>query len=138
MRAFSRALCRAPSDRILLKGLQFHGYHGALPEERAIGQKFRVDVELHTDLRAAGRSDDLKDTVNYVSVFELIRSHMEGSPKALLEAVAHDLILDILQEHKSVETARVRICKPQVSIPGILEHVAVDIVRNRKEVDVVT
>ena len=96
-------------------------------QERVLGQKFQVDIELGTDLAAAGRSDRLADTVNYVSVFELARAHLEGRPKALIEAVAHSLIADILEQHADVHSARVRICKPQVCIPGILEHVAVEL-----------
>ena len=98
-----------------------------------LGQKFTVDVELGTDLTVAGRSDRLADTVNYVSVFELTRSHLEGTPKALIETVAHSIVFEILEQHEAVQTARVRICKPQVCIPGVLEHVAVEISRNRDD-----
>lgn len=57
-------------DRILLRGLVFHGYHGVLPEEQVLGQKFVVDASLSADLAAAGRSDDLADTVSYAAVYE--------------------------------------------------------------------
>src|SRR5439155_16877726 len=46
-------------DRILLDGMVFYGYHGTLPAERELGQRFVVDVALHCDLRAAGLADDL-------------------------------------------------------------------------------
>jgi dihydroneopterin aldolase len=71
--AARRAFCSwAPSggDRVLLRGLLFHGYHGVLPEERTLGQKFAVDVALSVDLRAAGASDDLQDTISYAAVYE--------------------------------------------------------------------
>ena len=47
------------SDEILLEGMRFYAYHGVNPEERALGQRFTVDVVLAVDLRRAGRSDDL-------------------------------------------------------------------------------
>ena len=105
-----------------------------LRQEQVLGQKFTVDIELSTDLTAAGRSDQLADTVNYVSVFELARTHMEGTPKALIETVAHSLVFDILEQHDDVQAARVRICKPQVCIPGVLDHVAVELVRDRSDI----
>ena len=52
-------------DRILLNGMTFYGYHGVRPEEKELGQRFVVDVEMELDLRAAGTSDDLTDTVDY-------------------------------------------------------------------------
>ena len=66
----------APSvgDRVLLRGLLFHAHHGVLPAERALGQKFELDVALSVDLRAAGQSDDLNDTISYAAVYECERS----------------------------------------------------------------
>ncbi|HZK19007.1 MAG TPA: dihydroneopterin aldolase, partial [Clostridia bacterium] len=55
-------------DRIFLQGLQFFGYHGVLPEERELGQRFTVDLEMAMDLAEAGRTDNLDDTVNYVYI----------------------------------------------------------------------
>jgi len=62
----------APSggDRVLLQGLLFHAFHGVLPEERRLGQKFTVDLALSLDLRAAGRSDQLEQTVSYADVYQ--------------------------------------------------------------------
>ena len=45
------------SDRIILKGMQFYGFHGVNPEERTLGQTYVVDLEVELDLRPAGRSD---------------------------------------------------------------------------------
>ncbi|MDP6495393.1 MAG: dihydroneopterin aldolase, partial [Dehalococcoidia bacterium] len=43
----------------------FYGYHGVNPQEKELGQSFVVDVELEVELTVPGRSDDLKDTVDY-------------------------------------------------------------------------
>ena len=51
-------------DRILLEGMVFHGRHGTLPAERELGQPFVVDLELRLNLRPAGLSDDLEQTVD--------------------------------------------------------------------------
>ena len=37
-------------DKIKIKGIQFHGYHGVYSAEREIGQKYEVDLELNFDL----------------------------------------------------------------------------------------
>ena len=33
-------------DKIILKGIQFHGYHGVAEAERQLGQKYEIDLEL--------------------------------------------------------------------------------------------
>ncbi len=71
----------AASDEVFLAGLQFYAYHGVNPEERALGQRFLVDVALEADLRAAGRGDDLARTINYSTVYKRIRAIVEGPPR---------------------------------------------------------
>ena len=44
-------------DRIILQGMQFYGYHGANPEERALGQSYEVDLWVELDLSVPGASD---------------------------------------------------------------------------------
>src|SRR5258705_410753 len=55
-------------DTIILSGIRALGCHGVLPEEQARPQPFEVDVELSVDLRPAGRSDVLSDTIDYDSL----------------------------------------------------------------------
>ena len=56
-------------DKLILRGLIFHGFHGVKPEEKKLGQKFLIDVDAWMDLRAAGKSDELSDTVSYTSIY---------------------------------------------------------------------
>ena len=58
-------------DKLILRGLQFHGFHGVKWEERTLGQKFVVDVDAWTDLAAAGESDSIADTVSYTDIYGL-------------------------------------------------------------------
>ena len=60
------------SDKFILTGIEIFGYHGDLPEERKLGQKFLVDLELNLDLSIAGKSDELSDTVDYPQILALV------------------------------------------------------------------
>lgn len=75
-------------DRILLNGLIFFGRHGCHEAEKQLGQKFIVDIELECDLRAAGNSDALEDTIDYVAIYNAAREIIEGEPAQLLESLA--------------------------------------------------
>ncbi|KAL8161031.1 hypothetical protein V2J09_012520 [Rumex salicifolius] len=78
-------------DKLVLRGLKFHGFHGVKPEERKLGQKFVIDVDAWLDLKAAGISDDLSDTVSYTDIYRIVKEVVEGEPQNLLECVAHKI-----------------------------------------------
>jgi dihydroneopterin aldolase len=119
-------------DRIVLEGMKFFGYHGTLPAERDLGQRFLVDVELRCDLRAAGEADDLMKTVDYSQVYHRTRAIVEGPPVSLTETVAERIAAAVLTEHSLVESVRVRVSKPQVRLEGgVLTGSTVEIVRYR-------
>ncbi|VAH01035.1 unnamed protein product [Triticum turgidum subsp. durum] len=65
-------------DKLILRGLQFHGFHGVKHEEKKLGQKFVVDVDAWMDLAAAGDSDDISHTVSYTDIYSSPRSPASG------------------------------------------------------------
>src|SRR5690349_6330360 len=83
-------------DRIVLRDLIFYGYHGCEEAERTLGQRFVVDVILTLDLGPAGLSDDLNQTIDYSSVYTLVRAVVEGPPYRLIEAVAERIAAAVL------------------------------------------
>ncbi len=109
--------------------MTFYGYHGATPEERSLGQRFVVDLEVGADLRAAGASDDLAHTIDYGTLYREAKHILEGQPLNLLEAVAERIAATALG-HPGARWARVRIHKPGVAIAGsILAEATVEITR---------
>ncbi|KAK9806628.1 hypothetical protein WJX73_001964 [Symbiochloris irregularis] len=127
-----RLITSEPADRLLLRGLVFTGYHGVLPEENVLGQKFVVDADLSCDLRKAGLTDDLDATVSYADVYRLIKSIVEGKPRKLVEAVAEDIAAQILAQHTRVHAVNIHICKPHVAVEGVVDSLGVEIMRARR------
>lgn len=117
-------------DKIILEGMEFYGYHGVLPEEQSLGQRFVVDVELYLDLRPAGESDDPDHTVNYARVFELVGKIVGGRPHRLIESAAEAIASAVL-ERFPVKEALVRVKKPQAPVPGRFTWMAVEIRRGK-------
>lgn len=116
-------------DVVFLEGLQFYGYHGVNAEERSLGQRFLVDVELTTDLRAAGRADDLTQTVNYSLVYKRVQTIVEGPPLNLIEAVAEEIATALMADFP-VSSVTVTVRKPEVALRGaMLRAAGVRIVR---------
>ena len=118
-------------DRISLEGMVFYGYHGVSAEEKARGQRFVVDVHLSTDLKPAGTSDDLKDTIDYGDVYRLVKAVIEGPKHNLIESLVEEISSRILAGYP-VEQVKVKVKKPEVSIKGsILSSSAVEIIRGK-------
>ena len=120
------------TDKIFLKGLAFYGHHGVSPHEKALGQRFIVDVTLECDARPAGLSDDLADAVDYVPAYEIVKAVIEGESRDLIESVAEDIAGQILGE-LNVSAVSVAIKKPEVAIKGsILQYAGLEIYRRRE------
>ena len=77
-------------DRIELRGLRAMIVVGVLEHEKTEPQPVEVDLVLDVDLRTAGDSDDLADTVDYGAVADACISALT-EPAALLEAAASRL-----------------------------------------------
>lgn len=119
-------------DMISLRGMLFFAYHGARPEERTLGQRFAVDLDVHLDLRPAGQSDNVRDTVNYSELHTIAREVVMGDPRNLLESLGERIASQVLAEFSTVARVRVRIAKPSVAIAGsILAEAAVTVDRSR-------
>ncbi|MFZ5825932.1 MAG: 2-amino-4-hydroxy-6-hydroxymethyldihydropteridine diphosphokinase [Bacillota bacterium] len=119
------------TDRIILTGMRFYGYHGVFPEEAKLGQAFSVDVELLADLREAGEKDDIRKTIDYGKVYQTVKSIVEGDPFKLIEALAENVAEEVLREHHNAREVVVRVHKPKAPIPGPIDGITVEIRRKR-------
>lgn len=115
-------------DKVFIRDLALRCIIGVFPEERREKQDVVINVEMHTDLRAAGRSDDLNDTVDYKAIKKAILKLVEGSEFQLIESLA-ERIADLALANEKVEQVIVTIDKP-----GALRFArasAVEITRSR-------
>ena len=118
-------------DKIQLEGMVFYGFHGVSAAEQEMGQRFVVDLEVQRDLRTAGLSDDLQDTVSYTPMYRLVKEVMEGPSHKLLESLAETIAQRVLDSF-DVDAVRVKVKKPEVPIKGsVLSHASVEIFRQR-------
>ncbi|CAN6459837.1 unnamed protein product [Victoria cruziana] len=95
------------SDKLVLRGLTFHGFHGVLEEEKKLGQKFLVDIDAYMELQKAGDTDNLADSVSYADIYNLAREVVEGPSFNLLESVATKIVKDIFASYQQISAVRV-------------------------------
>ena len=119
-----------PPDQILLKGMEFYGYHGVHAAEKERGQRFIIDLTMERDARPAASSDDLADAVNYAAVYAAVRQITEGPSLNLLETLAETIATRILTDF-DIRAITVSVKKPDVALSGPLDYAAVNIHRER-------
>ncbi|MCU0370560.1 MAG: dihydroneopterin aldolase [Bacteroidales bacterium] len=111
---------------ISLEGMEFFSYHGCFPEEQIIGNRFIVDIFLETDTGKAETTDNLRDTVNYQSVYGLVSEEMMIKSK-LLEHVARRILDRLNLEHPQIISSRIRISKMNPPVGGKVDRVCVEL-----------
>lgn len=120
------------SDRIHVRRIAVYAYHGALPEEERIGQRFYVSLACSLDLAEAGRSDDLDRSVSYADLVLLATRIATERRFRTIEALAETIASEALAAHPRLDAISVMVEKPGAPIPAILDGVSVEITRSRR------
>ncbi len=118
-------------DKIIIKNLMARGIIGIDPDERVNKQAIIVNVVMFADTRAAAKSDDIADAVNYGTISKRILERIETGDDLLVERLAEDLARMIVVENTAVSRLIVRVEKPDV-LP-FTESVGVEIERGRED-----
>ena len=106
--------------------MEFYAYHGCFEEEQKIGTWFNVDLSLEVDTSKAEKSDNIEDTVNYQSVYQVVKEQMM-IPSHLLENVARRILDAIGKNFPAVSYAWVKVKKMNPPLGGVMESVSVEI-----------
>ena len=115
---------------IAIEGMEFYSYHGCFTEEKEIGTHFIVDFYFTTDTSRAEVSDHLLDTVNYLSVYELIKEEMKTSSN-LLEHVAYRILQALFAEFEKLEWGKIKIQKMNPPLGGKMTSVSFTLEQSR-------
>lgn len=116
--------------KVALEGLEFHAYHGVYPHERNSGNWFEVDISVETDFSQGAKTDEITGTVNYETLFEIVKLEME-QPSKLLETVAEKIVADVLAQIPEVMQIELKISKINPPIGGKCRKASVSIARRR-------
>ena len=120
-------------DKINLTGITVRACHGVHDYEKSEAHPFVFDVELGVDLAAAGRSDDLRDTVSYSDVFRTVVKTAREECCNLIERLAGLLCERILALDTRIMLVSVTVHKPEAPLPGEFSDVSVTLSQRRKD-----
>jgi len=118
------------ADVIELRGLRALGICGALPEEQVRLQPLEVDLDVEADLRAAGASDALEDTIDYGALAAVVERVITSERFTLLERLAQRLC-DVVLVDERITRVTVSVRKLRPPVPQQLDTSGVRLVRSR-------
>ena len=122
---------RVAGDRIELRGLRVVGRCGVLPEEIERGQPLEVDLDVVTDMAAAGVSDDLADTVDYGAICAAVERAITDGHVQLLEFLAGKVADAVLAVDGRISAVEVAVRKLRPPVPQHLATSGVRVTRLR-------
>lgn len=111
---------------ISIENMEFYAYHGCFEEEQKIGTRFQVDLNMEVDTSLSEISDNLNDTVNYLTVYQSVKDEMM-KPSKLLEHVARRILNRVCRDFENIKYAWVKVKKMNPPLGGKIEYVAVEL-----------
>lgn len=120
-----------PEDVILLEGIQVPAALGVTAAERRMRRPVTLDLEVGSDLRAAGRSDHIRSTIHYKRIYEVVEDVASNQEHKLVEALGARIAAAVLGKF-DVDRVTVTVRKPK-PIAGVLEYAGIRITRTRDD-----
>jgi 7,8-dihydroneopterin aldolase/epimerase/oxygenase len=117
------------SNLIKVTGIWGFGYHGVFEHEAKNGQDFFVDLEISIDLTKSSKSDDLKDTIDYGSLADLVVEEITGERVQLIERLAGRIADRIKGQFTEIEKIAVTVHKPKAPVSAQVADISVTITR---------
>jgi dihydroneopterin aldolase len=119
-------------DVILLEGIQIPAALGVTAAERRVRRPVLLDLEVARDLRAAGRSDRIRNTLHYKRIFEVVEDVAANQEHRLVEALGDRIARAVLAKFDA-DRVTVTVRKP-TPIAGVLQYAGVRVTRSREDV----
>lgn len=116
-------------DKVFIHDLLVRGIIGVNEWERENPQDILINISIFADLKGAGVSDDIEDSVNYRTVSKKVINHVQEINRYTVEALAEDIARICLSDSR-VEKVVVSVEKP--GAVRFAKSVGVEIERKRK------
>ena len=118
------------TGRICLEGLEFHAFHGVYPHERESGNWFEADISVVLEIPEETLRDNLERTVNYETLYEMVKAEME-KPSKLLETVAEAIVRRVMEDLPQVTEVEIKVAKINPPIGGKCRRASVSLRKKR-------
>ncbi len=113
--------------KIRINNMQFHTYNGVFLEEKKLGQRLEMDVELNYPIETKVHDDDLTTTIHYGHVYDDIESFVSNHSYDLIESLANNTLTMLQEKYPEATGVTLRVRKYSVPIAGIFDNVEIEV-----------
>ena len=85
------------NDVIKIKSLEVFGYNGTFEEEKKLGQKYYVNIDVKIKDSFRDVCNDINKTVDYSKLILFVREYFQNNKRDLLESITNDVVLKYLR-----------------------------------------
>jgi len=118
-------------DQIFINEVPFYANHGVFAEEKSLGQKFMLSLNLFLPMGPAAKTDDLKKSVHYGEATQKAVAFLQENTYGLLETAAHRLAVYLLDAFPLLEGVTVTLAKPGAPVRFAFGSLGVCVTRFR-------
>lgn len=116
-------------DKLYLKNIEIFANHGVFKEEKVLGQKFIISLEIDVDVREAAVNSDLTKSIHYGELCHNIEKEFQKESYDLIETAAEKIAEYVLLNYDLAKKVKVTLNKPWAPINRHLESAAIEIER---------
>jgi 7,8-dihydroneopterin aldolase/epimerase/oxygenase len=114
---------KASLTKLTIENIQYYGYHGVKKEEKKLGSKYEVDLELYYDARNAAAMDDVSFAVNYEDAMFIISEIMVGDDSYnLIETICEEILNRVMDSFEACQKVTCRVRKYSVPTRRLLDY----------------
>jgi dihydroneopterin aldolase len=118
-------MLKSSLTRLSIVNAEYYAYHGVKPEERKLGGKYEVDLDLYYNAQNAILNDDVSDALNYEEAVFCISEIMNGSDNYnLVETLCSEILSMLMDKFAELQMATIRVRKlnaPMRRVIGFIE-----------------
>ncbi len=112
--------------RVRVNGIRFHAFHGLTKLERQVGVRYRVNVELDTDIATAAETDDIGHAIDYREVHAVVVEIGRSNSFHLIETLAARIGRELLARYPA-HRVRITVDKETPVLDGVVDSVGVEL-----------
>jgi dihydroneopterin aldolase len=114
-------MLKSSFTRLSIVNAEYYAYHGVKPEERKLGGKYEVDLDLYYNAKNAVLNDDVSDAINYEEAMFCISEVMTGSDNYnLVETLCNEILSMLMDKFTELQMATIRIRKLSVPVRRVI------------------
>lgn len=117
-------MIKSSLTRLSIVNAEYYAYHGVKPEEKKLGGKYEVDLDLYYDATTAIIKDDVKDALNYEEAMYCISEVINGTENYdLVETICNEILNMLMDKFANLISATVRVRKLNAPMRRVIGYI---------------